>query len=92
MSKIEQIQEGFMLESPEGSRAFARVLEQMNKLDRQNVTCSVGAVVENNDVHIFATGTEEDIKQALFALVTILKEKINDIKAAQQESSDEVKH
>lgn len=92
MSKVEQIQEGFTLESPEGSRAFARVLEQMNKLDPQNVTCSVGAVVENNDVHIFATGTEDDIKQALVALVATLREKIDAIKAAQQESSNEVKH
>lgn len=92
MSKVEQIQEGFMPESPEGSRAFARLLEQMNKLEPSNVTCSVGAVVENNNVHIFATGTEEDIKQALFALVTVLRDKINDIKAAHQESSNEVKH
>lgn len=92
MSKVEQIQEGFLPESPEGSRAFARVLEQINKLVPSNVTCSVGAVVENGEMHIFATGTEEDIKQALFALVTILKEKINDIKVAQQEASDGVKH
>lgn len=92
MSKVEQIQEGFAPESPEGSRAFARVLEQMNKLVPSNVTCSVGAVVEDNDVHIFATGTEDDIKQALVALIATLREKIDGIKAAQQESSNEVKH
>ena len=92
MSKVEQIQEGFTPESPEGSRAFARVLEQMNKIEPSNVTCSIGAVVENNEVHIFATGTENDIKQALVALISILREKIDDIKAAQQESSNEVKH
>lgn len=92
MSKIEQIQEGFTLGSPEESRAFAKTLEQMNKLDPQNVTCSVGAVVENNEVHIFATGTEDDIKQALVTLVTILREKIDAIKMAHQESSNEVKH
>ena len=92
MSKVEQIQEGFTPESPEGSRAFARVLEQMNKIEPSKVTCSIGAVVENEEVQIFATGTEEDIKQALGALVAILREKIDDIKAAQQESSNEVKH
>lgn len=92
MSKVEQIQEWFLPESPEGSRAFARVLEQMNKLEPSNVTCSVGAVVEDDEIHIFATGTEEDIKQALVALVAILRGKIDDVKAAQQEASNEVKH